>query len=312
MSGRTKTIIYRVIDIVLLLAAGAGLVLMWYFSGQGEIWMCAVDVAVFLFLPLHILVHELGHVLAGSVTGMRFFSFRVGNFTVSRVRGKVRVRYADSGLTAGESSFCPKSAPHVRGRFVFTALGGAALNLIYAAVFFALYFVLPAHPALLVFEMFAPFNLYEGIMALYPAELPAGKTDGKVALGLIRGNAEELVALRVLTAQGILHRETFDKVPRELLFCMPVVREDLHAYHALLLLRAEYLLATGEEEGARGELERLKGLFEYLSEEERAEATRYLAYFEGAFTEGDEPLFGIRALETMLLEKQKSSEKDRT
>ena len=312
MSGRTKTIIYHIVDVTLWVAAAAGLVLMWYFSGQREIWIAAVDTALLLFLPLHIFVHELGHVLVGTLAGMRFFSFRVGNFTIAREKGKVRVRYASSNPTAGESGFCPKSPSRVRGRVVLTALGGAAFHLIYAAVFFTLYFILPAHPALLFFELYAPFSLYEGIMALYPAELAAGKTDGKVALGLLRGNAEELVALRVLTVQGILHRATFDKVPREILFDAPVVREDLHAYHALLLLRAEYLLSIGEEPAAKGELERLQGLSEYLSEEERTEVSRYLKYFEGDFTKGDEPLYGIRELEKQLEKQQKSSAKDRT
>ncbi len=312
MSGRTKRTIYHTVVLTAWVAALVALAFMivgWYAERSYSPWVLFAVALTFVLLPIHIFVHELGHALFGAACGMRFFSVRAGLFFMleRKARG-FRLRFAGVSESAGESMFCPKRAyPHLRERFAATALGGAVCDLVYAAVFAALYFALPHAPALFFFEAFAPFCLCEAVAALFPAQLPAGKTDGAVVLGLGKGDPEELVALSVLTAQGILCGKTFAAVPRETLFSVPVVREDLRAFHALLLLRVQFLLFYGEEKEAEKQLARLEGLFEYLTEEDLACVRRYRGYFGGDFQAGEETLFGVRALEAQLSEKTKSS-----
>lgn len=299
MSGKTKRTIYYVLSAVLLVASIAAVILMWIY-GEGENYIFGLAIAAYLLFPLNVLVHEMGHLLVGLLCGMKFATVRVGHLVFVRDHGKFSCRFSLSNGTAGETAFYPTSSRRVKGRFLLTSLGGAMFNFIYAAVFGALYFVLPRTSAILFFEYFAPLSLYEGIMALLPVELLPGKTDGAVIMGLLKSNAEEAVALRVLTAQGMLHRKTFCELPKELLFDVPIVREDLPAYHALLILRVQYLLAAERQEEGRNELNRLLALSEYLSDEELEEVKRYAGYFEGNFKAAEGTLYGIVELEKRL------------
>ncbi len=301
MSGRAKTVLYAIVSAALLCAALAGAFCMWYFGGRELSFDFGFFVLGFLLLPLQILIHEAGHLLVGSILGMRFVAMRIGHLVFRRERGKLQMKLSFGGEAAGQSVFYPRHPRAMRSRYVATALGGIAFNFLYAIVFFLLYFLLPPHAGLLFFELFAPLCLAEGLSALYPVELSAGKSDGRTVLGVMRRENEERVVLRVLTAQGILCRKTFASVPESLLFDSPVVREDLPALHALLLLRVQYLLSFGREEETRVVLSRLKAAEEYLSEEAKEEVLRYEGYFTGEFVPSDfEPLEGVRVLESKL------------
>lgn len=293
MSGRAKRIVYRAADTALFLAAVAAMALCVLFTLPKPypetpefIATSVLIVAVLARLP--VLLHEAGHLLFGLLAGMKLASFRVSLF---------------GSDTAGATEMFPGSGDGVKAKFCCFALGGAAFNLLLSGGLFALYFCLPYHPALLFCVMFAPFCAYEGIRALLPASLPAGKTDGAVLLGVLRGDPEEEVMLRVLRAQGILYRGVFSDVPRELLFGAPVVREDLPAFHALLLLKTQFLLFEGKRERAKKTFDRLTEI-EGLTPAEQAEAERYGALFKGgAFRAGKCRLHGVRVLEQRLADR---------
>lgn len=298
-------ILYGILSVLLTVAAVGAAFLMSFFAAEG--WQRAlppqIAVLVSYILSLHVLLHEIGHLLAGWLCGNKFVCFRIWWLTVDRREG---VRFTPlGGGAAGEVAFYPTTGKRVKARYLVTTLGGACLNILYAALFFSLYFALPDHPtALLFFEMLAPISLAEGLCALIPASLPDGKTDGAVALGIIRGNAEETVALRILTAQGILYRGSFSEIDGNLLFDTPVVREDLPAFRALLFLRMQYLLFVGKRGEAQRACGRLAVLSEYMDAEEQAQVGRYAKLFEGGFTAEKSEFRGINELEELLAEKE--------
>ena len=150
---------------------------------------------------------------------------------------------------------------------IAASLGGATLNFIFGILFSVLFLVLPAHPILLFFALFAPMQLYEGIRALVPAELSSGRTDGELIRQLKANTPEAQLFCNVLTVQGILQKLTFDQVDERLLFDTPVVREDEPAFLSLLHLRWQYLMWKGAVERAEQELCRLEGLSEYLDKD---------------------------------------------
>ncbi len=297
MSGRTKRILYYVADAVLFAVFGIGMALIVVFvppraelpRGNAEFWQYLLALAV-MVAGLPVLLHECGHLLFGALAGMK--PARFGFHPFSR------------GSVAGETAMYPKNGKHVKGKFFALTLGGAVVNVTVGAALFLLWLLLPAHPV--GSGALSGFVFYEGVRALIPCELPAGKTDGAVLLGLLKRRPEEDVALRVLTAQGILYKGKYSDLPKELLFGAPVVREDLPAHHALLLLQAQYLLAAGEEEGAKEKLLRLSEA-EGLTGEEEEEGRRYLQYFEGKFEAGSSPFSGVNALERVLAEKSKTA-----
>lgn len=277
MSGKTKRFLYHIISSLFVMAAFVGLFFMFYAANGASftdvsrpmavVLLCFF--AIFVFFRLPVLVHECGHLLFGFLGGMRFYSVFV--HWIGFYRTGRRVRFSWKRFASGETQMFPKNGEHVRGRAVLFTIGGIVLNFIYAAIFLVLFFTVSRSSVLLFFEFFAPFSLAEGLIALYPAELPAGKTDGAVALGLLKNCPEEEVMLRVLQAQGILNQGNFSKIPQEVLFDVPVIREDDRSFLALCQLRYQYHIWNGEMESARNELDRLQNLLEYLPEEAKAE-----------------------------------------
>lgn len=272
MSGRTKRIIYEIFETVLGLLALAGTVVLAFFGAirdENQLIGCVIAFLIFgvfcIVLPINVLIHECGHLLFGKIANLKSISISVGWFQIDG--NGIRITRKHS--FAGETQMLPKSIKGVRGKTACFALGGALLNLIYGAVFLSLFFVLPMHPVLFFFELCAPLNIFEGLTALYPAELDSGRTDGKVLTELACKTPFSEVFLAVLTAQGLLYKQGYAEIPRELLFDLPIVREDEPAFLALTQLRWQYLFMNGDEEGAATQIKRLETLVDYLSEEDK-------------------------------------------
>lgn len=272
MNGRRKKTLYYCITVICLLAAVSACILMAYFFYRESqtvlytVFPFLLFCGVYVLVSPCVLVHECGHLFFGACARLKPVSVRVGSLYIE---GK-KVRFSFSSA-AGKTEFVPRGGKNVRGRMMAASLGGAAFNFLFGIVFFVLFFVLPANPVLLFFELFAPLHLYEGIAAILPAELGAGRTDGELFFALKNNSPEAKVFVNVLTAQGILLSETFDKVDEELLFNTPVVREDDPAFLSLLHLRWQYLMWKGETERAANELSRLAELQDYLDERASAE-----------------------------------------
>lgn len=276
MSGRGKTTLYQIFDWFLWLAAIAGVVLLILFTVpkariEWQEILAAIGLVLCLVLRIPALVHELGHLLFGTLAGMKPAAVTVSLFRVS-AKGIKFIGYSQSA--AGSTEMYPRSAGNMRARMFIYTLGGGVMNLLVGGLFLTLYLMLLYSAGLFFLGMLSLYMLYEGIRAFVPAELPAGKTDGAVLCGLIKKAPDEEVACRVLEIQGSINQGTFADIPRERMFDVPVVREDLPAWRALLFLRMQYLLACGDEEGAGKTLQRLKTLAEYMSEDELSELAR--------------------------------------
>ena len=287
MSGRSKQIAYYIFLAVVTLCGAAGTALLAYFglrfADLAAIFvLLAFCVCIFLF-PLHTVLHEAGHALCGTVCGMRAVALSVGcvRFDWSK---KFTATFSLSPETSGAAALLPRNSRGVRGKLIFALIGGALFNFIYGAVFLALFFVLPHSPALIFFILFAPLNLCEGLLALYPVELTAGKTDGKFALDLIKKRPDAELSLRVMTAQGALYRKTYAELPHDLLSDVPVVREDSTAFLALLQLRYRAHVSVGDPEAA-AEATRLQSLFGYLPAASRGEVAADLVCASYLFPE---------------------------
>lgn len=302
MSGRTKRKLYFVFDLLLWACAiaGAAVILLTTPKEAPDTWdmIACFGLVICVLLRIPVLVHELGHLVFGLLAGMKPISFAV---SFVRFSGD-GVKFIGWSKTAGATEMIPRSGNAVRARMTVFALGGGVFNLLVGGALLALYLCLPYHSGLLFCGLFSLFSLYEGIRALVPCELAAGKTDGGVLLGLIKNSPEEEIMLRVLEAQGILYRNSFAQIKRQLLFEIPVVREDLPAFAALLLLRLQYLLYHGED--AQAVMSRFETLSEYFSDAERAELGFYRAVMRGEKPENrtkKEPLYGVRELKSNLI-----------
>ena len=259
MSGRGRRIAYDIACVVCLLCALGGTVAIAYFATDGETFFpdYVISVCIFavvcLFLRFPVVLHELGHLFFGWTAGLRFLSVSVGRTNLS-VNGISRT---GSKNYAGQTQMLPKNEKGARGRMIAFSMGGIVFNLAYGIAFLLLFFLAPRHPALYFFELFAPLQIYEGLTELFPAELPAGRTDGKMIAEFLARTDYSRVFLSVVTAQGILIRHTYQKIPKNLLFETPVIQADEPANLALLQLRWQYLFFLGEESAANRALHRL-------------------------------------------------------
>lgn len=300
MSGRTKRTIYSITDVGLWIGMIAGACLLLYFTAPrplgGWEWTAWFLFLAAILVRLPAAVHEIGHLLFGWLAGMKCAAVTLSYFRIS----DGRVKFTNPNF-AGATEMYPKNGKGTRGKAVFFTLGGALFSLVTGGVLLALFLVLPYSAGLLFCGLFSFPCLYEGIRALLPAELPAGKTDGAVLLGLLRRSPEEEVMLRVMRTQGLLFRLPFSEIPEDL-FDAPVVREDLPAYHALLFLKMLWQL-DADVGAAEPTYERLKSLEIYMDEGERAELGRYAAAFGGNFRKKKSPFEGVRLLEEKLSAK---------
>ena len=74
---------------------------------------------------LHIIIHELGHMEAGLISGYKFSSFRVGSLTWIKENGKIKLkRYKIKG-TGGQCLMIPPENDEENYPVIFYNLGGA-------------------------------------------------------------------------------------------------------------------------------------------------------------------------------------------
>lgn len=106
-----------------MMAAGAGIL--------------AFAVATMILIPLH----EAGHLVCGLLTGYKFVSFRVFNFTFIKIGGRLRVkRYAVEG-TGGQCLLTPPDLPLERIPTGWYNFGGVLANIIAVAAVVPLLFI---------------------------------------------------------------------------------------------------------------------------------------------------------------------------
>ncbi len=195
---------------------------------------------IFLATP----VHELGHILFGACV---------------KIKAKPKITFRLSG-----PSFCkiiPKTDKNLKGRIIFTTLGGLAVNLIFIIIGIIALFV-PAVPVWL--SVVLPASFYVFVLNALPLQFTSGKTDGLVILELAKNTDNAKVLLAVLTVQAqVLNGKPIEEVDEKLLFDLPQIQEDDQAFISLTELRYEYFKAKGDEEKA----ELWKTRFEELKKE---------------------------------------------
>ena len=105
------------------------------------IWVVFVSLALFFFLG--IILHELGHLFFGLLTGYKFTSLRLGPFVWYKEDGRIRFG-ASASLVAGQCLMEP-AEDFAKFRFLLYNLGGPLFNLASALIFFGLYFALASY-----------------------------------------------------------------------------------------------------------------------------------------------------------------------
>jgi len=107
------------------------------------LYLLSFGVALVFFhltIVFQILMHEVGHLLGGLLTGYRFISFRVGKHTWIKKDGRLRRKQYTIGGSGGQ---CLMEPPDIRGKayrfpFVLYNIGGCVMNLLLVILLFVL------------------------------------------------------------------------------------------------------------------------------------------------------------------------------
>ena len=168
---------------------------------------------IMLFLGMYIsflvqlIVHELGHLVFGLLTGYRFSSFRIGSFMWVKEEGKLRLRRLSIAGTGGQCLMIPPDIVDGKLPVVLYNLGGAIMNVAVGILFLGLSF-LPSKLIAVFFLMAAVIGIAFAVINGVPLRLGVVDNDGYNAFSLkrhpdaLRGFWVQMKA-NELTAKGV-------------------------------------------------------------------------------------------------------------
>ena len=176
----------------LLVGAVCGILIMVHFNSaitgdktSGEKLLSIV----FLFggmcfaLLFHVLIHEVGHLVFGLLSGYRFSSFRIGNFMWIKENEHLKIKRLSIAGTGGQCLLVPPETADGKTPFALYHLGGSIANLVFALIFFALYLPLGNIIYLSTFlRMLSGFGFALALLNGIPMKLGLVNNDGHNAL----------------------------------------------------------------------------------------------------------------------------------
>lgn len=117
---------------------------------------------------INVVIHELGHMAAGLMSGYAFLSFRLGPFVWTKTDGKVSYSFSPSALIAGQCLMAPPK-DEKDFKFIFYNLGGGIANLLLAILLIGVAVAVPSGIELFSF-LFASItaSLLMGLLNLIP------------------------------------------------------------------------------------------------------------------------------------------------
>lgn len=199
--------------------------------------------AIALFLVL--LSHELGHLLAGKLAGMRPFLLIIGPLKVFATQNGLQIGLNRNLSLAGGLAAClPQTTDHLKRQLLIMATGGPLASLLGGLLGIGLFLLLPSG------FLLKYFGLVFGVMAMaifivtsIPGKTSGFQTDGGQILSLLRGGADVeqralLVILQAESLKGTRPRDWPDDILRRLLEMhatpmLDAAAQLMNYYHAL-------------------------------------------------------------------------------
>ena len=109
---------------------------------------------------LQIILHEGGHLIGGLLSGYRFVSFRILNWTIIKEEGKLRIKHFNIAGTGGQCLLTPPEKPIHDIPVVIYNLGGVMINFLTATLSLILLITIEELPYPI--ELFLIFNCIIG------------------------------------------------------------------------------------------------------------------------------------------------------
>ncbi|MBQ9141631.1 MAG: hypothetical protein IJX63_07545 [Lachnospiraceae bacterium] len=228
-------------------------------KGMGILYYVAFVFYIIVTMPLHTIIHEVGHLVFGLLTGYRFLSFRIFSFTIVMKGGKIAIKKLKVPGTMGQCLMYPpewkEDKPYP---YTLYNLGGGLLNLISCVLVTPLFFT--GSPLWIwIAGLFVFFGLIFAITNVVPMTLGI-PNDGKNCLDCKRSKE----ARRALYLQLKINADMSDGAelidfPIETFQVQEPEGKKISALIAYLHLQEYYwYLAKGREEDAKAVLTSLE------------------------------------------------------
>jgi len=178
-------------------------------------------VGMYAGLLVQIVVHELGHLVFGLLTGYGFSSFRIGSLILIKKPDGLKLRRVSLAGTGGQCLMAPPEMKDGKMPYVLYNLGGVLMNLFFSALLFGVSLLIASQSAWrTLFQMFAAI----GVILAIPNGLPLNgdvANDGMNAVSLGK-NPEALTAFRtqLLINEQVVQGKRLSDMPEEW-FAMP-------------------------------------------------------------------------------------------
>lgn len=102
--------------------------------------ICTYLLLVITIYGIHVIIHELGHLCFGKLTGYKFVSFRIGNFMIIK-KDKLEFKKLSIAGTLGQCLMAPPALENDRIPYILYNLGGSLFNLISSIILLIIYFL---------------------------------------------------------------------------------------------------------------------------------------------------------------------------
>ncbi len=161
-----------------------------------------------------VLIHELGHVMAGRVVGMQCQSVSVGPLRVVRIDNRWKLQFERVLWYGGFAILDPVSPNNLRWRLLAMTFGGLVANLLFGVSVLVTSAYLPPDVRFGMSSIggLAGFSIGLGLASLFPYKDERFVPDGNSIWMLLRNNTEgkrhlAIVRLTMATAAGQRYRE---------------------------------------------------------------------------------------------------------
>lgn len=216
-------IIGTIIVVVLVLSAGYFLYDRLNKSTGGDtktnwIFVVVMIVAFFFFDTLMIVIHELGHLIMGLLTGYRFVSFRVGSRVLVKQNGKLVLRRNELDSGGGQCLMIHDIVEKDEDiHFFWYHFGGGFFNFISAGIYCLVFMNASSRYVTGPFKLAALMSLYYGLVNILPLGILGISNDGNNILAqLIFPKMRRLLLNRLIIDGRKCQGETIDEMPDSL------------------------------------------------------------------------------------------------
>ena len=153
---------------------------------QQEILMLIITfISLYITMYLQLIIHELGHLIFGLLSGYKFSSFRIGNIMLVKQSKKLKIKKLKIAGTAGQCLMSPPDMKEDRMPVILYNLGGALLNIISCIILFAIYVFIKDNSYIsVIIELSIIYGIYFAALNAIPMKTGTIDNDGYNALSL--------------------------------------------------------------------------------------------------------------------------------